>query len=87
MSRKSINMIIIKGPINETFDIHNETKILYEKIKRILSNKDDKFRIIALISSVLLSNLVSNLPTITCSSPIAFVLFNCFIIGVSRLPL
>ena len=46
MSRKSINMIIIKGPINETFDIHNETKILYEKIKRILSNKDDKFRII-----------------------------------------
>ena len=47
MSRKSINMIIIKGLINETFDNHNETKILYEKIKRILSNKDDKFRIIA----------------------------------------
>ena len=46
MSQKSINTIIIKGPINETFDVHNETKILYEKIKRILSNKDDKFRII-----------------------------------------
>ena len=46
MAQKSINMVIIKGPINETFDVYNETKILYEKIKQILSNKDDKFRII-----------------------------------------
>ena len=46
MTQKSINMVIIKGPINETFDVHYETKILYGKIKKILSNKDDKFRII-----------------------------------------
>ena len=46
MTQKSINMVIIKGPINETFDVHYETKILYRKIKKILSNKDDKFRII-----------------------------------------
>ena len=46
MTQKSINMVIIKGPINETFDVYNETKILYGKIKQILSNKDDKFRII-----------------------------------------
>ena len=39
-------MVIIKGPINETFDVYNETKILYGKIKQILSNKNDKFRII-----------------------------------------
>ena len=46
MAQKSINMVIIKGPINETFDVYNDTKILYGKIKQILSNKDDKFRII-----------------------------------------